>query len=114
MSTEVEQREFLCFLFTDIEGSTQRWERFPNDMHEVVARHDELLSAAVDRSGGVLVTHTGDGVIASFTDAAAAIAAAIEVQLSISAGDWSAVDGVAVRVAVHRGEIVRRDAQPWG
>lgn len=114
MDTEVEQREFLSFLFTDIEGSTQRWERFPNDMHDVVARHDDLLSNAVERSGGVLVTHTGDGLIASFTDAAAAIAAAIEVQVAIGSNDWSVVDGLAVRVAVHRGEIVRRDGQPWG
>ena len=30
----------LTFLFTDIEGSTWLWEKFPDVMPDVIARHD--------------------------------------------------------------------------
>ena len=33
----------VTFLFTDIEGSSRLWERFPVDMGPALARHDALL-----------------------------------------------------------------------
>jgi class 3 adenylate cyclase len=35
------------FLFTDIEGSTQRWARYPEAMGAAMARHDTLLREGV-------------------------------------------------------------------
>ena len=37
------------FLFSDIEGSTQKWEAHPALMARALARHDELMTAAVLR-----------------------------------------------------------------
>lgn len=31
------------FLFTDIEGSTQLWEKYPEEMRTALARHDAIL-----------------------------------------------------------------------
>ncbi|QBD82800.1 hypothetical protein EPA93_45295 [Ktedonosporobacter rubrisoli] len=38
----------LTFLFTDIEGSTVRWERYPEAMRRAVARHDSLLQEIME------------------------------------------------------------------
>jgi class 3 adenylate cyclase len=37
----------VTFLFTDIEGSTQLWEREPERMQPALARHDSLVRAAI-------------------------------------------------------------------
>lgn len=35
----------ITFLFTDIEGSTKRWEQQPNEMGPALARHDAIAYA---------------------------------------------------------------------
>ena len=42
----------VTFLFTDIEGSTQRWERDRRAMAAAVARHDVVVREAVEPGGG--------------------------------------------------------------
>ena len=37
----------VIFLFTDIAGSTARWERNGKAMGEAVRRHDALMNAAI-------------------------------------------------------------------
>jgi class 3 adenylate cyclase len=55
----------VTFLFTDIEGSTRRWEDDPEAMRSALAAHDEVLRAAIEGHGGWLFKHTGDGVCAA-------------------------------------------------
>ena len=45
----------LTFLFTDIEGSTSKWEEHPEEMAQAVGRHDALLRDAVVGHGGLHV-----------------------------------------------------------
>jgi len=52
----------VTFLFTDIEGSTRRWEAEPDEMRLALAVHDEVLRKAIEAHGGWLFKHTGDGV----------------------------------------------------
>ncbi len=42
----------VTFLFTDIEGSTQLWQQQPEAMPPALARHDELLRAAIEGRAG--------------------------------------------------------------
>ena len=42
----------VTFLFTDIEGSTRRWEEHPEAMQAALARHDALLRAAIEDHHG--------------------------------------------------------------
>ena len=56
----------VTFLFTDVEGSTRRWEADPDEMRVALAAHDEVLRAAIETHGGWLFKHTGDGVCAAF------------------------------------------------
>ena len=44
--------ERLAFLFTDIASSTELWETRTAAMRAALARHDQILSAAVEGSGG--------------------------------------------------------------
>ena len=43
----------ITFLFTDIEGSTQLWERAPQTMKFALARHDMLLRRSIEQRGGM-------------------------------------------------------------
>ena len=52
----------VTFLFTDVEGSTRRWEADADGMRAALAAHDEVLRAAIEAHGGYLFKHTGDGV----------------------------------------------------
>jgi class 3 adenylate cyclase len=49
-------------LFTDIEGSTRRWEADSEGMRAALMVHDEVLRSTVDAHGGWVFKHTGDGV----------------------------------------------------
>ena len=59
----------LAFLFTDIEGSAERWERFPESMGSSLERHDEILRGAVEAAAGKVVKTMGDGLMAVFASA---------------------------------------------
>ena len=71
----------VTFLFTDIEGSTRRWEADPDAMRLALAAHDAVLSAAIELHDGRLFKHTGDGVVAAFASAQGAVLAAVHAQL---------------------------------
>ena len=44
----------VTFLFTDIEGSTRRWEHARAAMSVALARHDAILQVAIDDAGGAV------------------------------------------------------------
>lgn len=104
----------MSFVFTDIEGSTRRWESYPDAMMSAVAQHDELLGDAMTEHGGVVFHHSGDGIIASFDSPLAAIHAAADAQHRFATTDWEYVDGMNVRMAVHVGDVVLRGGEPFG
>ena len=63
----------VTFLFTDVKGSTRRWESDADDMRAALAEHDEVLRAAIEAHGGLLFSHTGDGGCAAVEAEAARI-----------------------------------------
>ena len=56
----------VTFLFTDVEGSTRRWENDADGMRVALAAHYTVLRKAIEAHGGWLFKHTGDGVCAAF------------------------------------------------
>ena len=70
----------VTFLFTDIEGSTRRWETDADGMRVALATHDEVLRSAIEVHGGFVFKHTGDGVCAAFASPKSAIDAAVAAQ----------------------------------
>ena len=67
----------VTFLFTDIEGSTRRWEADADAMRVALAAHDEVLRTAIEGHGGSLFKHTGFGVCAAFASPKSAVDAAV-------------------------------------
>ena len=67
----------VTFLFTDIEGSTRRWEADADGMRAALAGHDEVLRSAIEAHGGFLFKHTGDGVCGAFSSPKSAVDAAV-------------------------------------
>ena len=100
-------------MFTDLVGSTERWEREPDIMRALLRAHDDVLTTSIPRHRGEIVKHTGDGMMAVFDDADAAIACAIDIQrgvLAIDAGE----EPLRVRVGLHCGPAERRLGDLFG
>ncbi|MDQ3706233.1 MAG: adenylate/guanylate cyclase domain-containing protein [Chloroflexota bacterium] len=108
----------VTFLFTDIEGSTQLWERYPNEARVALARHDQIIEEIVDRHEGSLVRPRGEGDsrFAVFSRATAALAAAVSIQQALYAEPWPALmpTPLRVRLALHTGEADLRDGDYYG
>ncbi len=104
----------VILLFTDIQGSTARWERNRDAMADALRRHDELMRAAIAALRGRVFKTMGDQFCASFTTVSDAIGAAIHAQRVLAAEDWSAIEGLDVRMAIHAGSVEERDGDYFG
>ncbi len=70
----------LTFLFTDIEGSTRRWEADPDVMRVALEAHNKVLREAVASHDGQVFDYTGDGMCAVFASPRSAVDAAVDAQ----------------------------------
>jgi class 3 adenylate cyclase len=104
----------VTFLFTDIEGSTKLWEQHPEAMKAAVARHDAILQDAVEAHLGYVVKTMGDGLLAAFGTAHAALAAAVQAQRSLLAETWSEIGSLRARMALHTGPAEEREGDYFG
>jgi class 3 adenylate cyclase len=104
----------VTFLFTDVEGSTRRWEHLPEDMATALARHDRLLRESIAAHGGTVFKTVGDAFCAAFDTAPDAVATAIEAQRALGHESWDEVGQIRVRMAVHVGAAEERDADYFG
>ena len=95
----------VTFLFTDIEGSTSRWEADADAMRAALAAHDAVLRSAIEAHGGFMFKHTGDGVCAVFASPRSAVDAAVAAQLALD---------LPVRMGLATGEAELRGADYFG
>src|SRR4051794_15761813 len=103
----------VTFLFTDIEGSTQRWEHDPTLMRIVLARHDALLRTAIEAHDGAVFKTVGDAFYAAFTSAPAALEAALAAQRALIAAEWGD-QPLRVRMALHTGSVEAQNGDYFG
>jgi len=97
----------VTFLFTDLEGSTRRWEAHPREMRDALARHDVIVRGAVESHGGVVFSTMGDGMAAVFASAHGAVRAVLAAQQGLAAQEWGEVTGpLAARMGLWTGEGV--------
>jgi predicted ATPase/class 3 adenylate cyclase/Flp pilus assembly protein TadD len=126
----------LTFLFTDIEGSTLLWERYPEAMSAALARHDAILREAIEAHGGTVFKTVGDAFDAVFPTARDGVDAAIAAQRALDEGMVSGERGAVraptplfpgpqplqpalptpffVRMALHTGVAEERDGDYFG
>src|SRR5271154_1694280 len=95
----------VTFLFTDVEGSTRRWEADADGMRVALAAHDAALRRAIEGHGGWLFKHTGDGVCAAFASPRSAVDAAVAAQRALE---------LPVGLGLATGEAEHRDGNYFG
>jgi predicted ATPase len=95
----------VTFLFTDVEGSTRRWEADADEMRVSLAAHDKVLRKAIGAHGGWLFKHTGDGVCAAFASPRSAVDAAVAAQRELQ---------LPVRMGLATGEAELREGDYFG
>src|SRR5258705_9630506 len=95
----------LTFLFTDIEGSTRRWEADAAAMRVALEAHNQALRAAVGAHDGTVFNYTGDGMCAVFASPRSAVDAAIAAQLALE---------LPVRMGIATGEAELRGDDYFG
>jgi len=106
--------DLVAFLFTDIEGSSLKWLNHRAAMQAALRVHDEILRHAIAAHGGEVFKTGGDAFNAAFRRPSDAVGAAIDAQQALARAAWSAVGGLAVRMAVHVGTAERREGDYFG
>ena len=104
----------VTFLFTDIEGSTKLWEKYPDGMKSALARHDEILRAAIEAHGGYVFKTVGDAFCAAFGTAPDALEATLKTQRALSDEQWGETGPIKVRAALHTGAAEERGGDYFG
>ncbi len=93
----------VTFLLSDIEGFTPRWERDPDTMRDLLARHDALLHLTMAQHGGRVFKMMGDSFIAAFAEPGQALAAALAAQRQLAVEVWGTSDPLRVNMALNLG-----------
>ncbi|MCI0877641.1 MAG: adenylate/guanylate cyclase domain-containing protein [Chloroflexi bacterium] len=106
----------ITYMFTDVEGSTLLWQQHPDEMRAVMARHDSLLTSAVEANDGTVVRPRGEGdsIFAVFLRATDAVGAACAAQQFIFRETWPKDIAINVRMALHTGESELREHDYYG
>lgn len=95
------RRGNATLLFTDIVDSTAHLVRVGDDAWtRVLDEHDRIVADLVTTHGGRLIKHTGDGVIALFSEATSGVACARRLISEV------ARLGIMVRTGLHSGECL--------
>jgi len=99
-------------MFTDIEGSTARWERHPTEMRAALAEHDRRVRDAVESRGGYVFSTAGDSFSVAFADALSALDAALAIQHAML--EPAAGLDLRVRIGLHSGAPELRNGDYFG
>src|SRR3989475_2951200 len=103
------------FLFTDIEGSTTLWEKFPERMSGALGQHGLVLRGIVEGRNGRAFKTVGDSSFAVFPAGDDAVAAATDVQHRLLAEPWTEVgESLRVRMLFHPGPADSRVGDYFG
>jgi predicted ATPase/class 3 adenylate cyclase len=97
----------VALVFTDIQGSTEAWERLGERYHDVIAQHNRVMRDAIASCAGHEVKTEGDAFMVAFATASNAIRFTLDAQAALEAVT-TPDDGQAVRVrmGVHVGEPI--------
>jgi len=95
----------LTFLFTDLRGSTELYERVGDlAAFDLVRAHFQILNEIVAAEAGAVVKTSGDAVMATFPTPDRAVAAAIRMREAMRAlKDARGGDGLMLKIGIHEG-----------
>ena len=95
----------LTFLFTDLRGSTELYERVGDLVaFDLVRAHFEVLNDIIAAEAGAVVKTSGDAVMATFSTADRAVAAALRMRDAMrDFRDARTGDGLLLKIGIHEG-----------
>jgi class 3 adenylate cyclase len=95
-------------MFTDMVGSTDATSNLGDDAAMLLLNtHNRIVRAALAATGGREVKHTGDGIMAAFNSAAAAVRCACQIQAEIKDhNDQGGSPPIQLRIGMSAGEPV--------
>lgn len=107
--------ENVTIVFTDLVGWTTLATRLgPDAADDLRHRHFSAMHRAITETGGALVKNLGDGVMAVFTRASAALACAVAMQRAVDQDNCNSGRSLGLRVGISGGEVVREGADYFG
>ncbi len=94
-------------LFTDVVGSTSQRARIGEEAADRLRNaHDTFVNSAIEINRGVVVKHTGDGVMATFSAAVDAVGAAVAIQQAVDLHNRRGVtESIEVRIGISVGDV---------
>jgi adenylate cyclase len=105
----------VTLFFSDIEDSTAINDRLGDEAWvKLLAAHDTLIRARVEKYRGQVVKTAGDGCMVAFRDAEAACRAALGIQKDLGRTLDPRLRQVRVRIGIHTGRAVSRDGDYFG
>ena len=113
---EVERRRATAtILVADLAGSARARERFGDEHADTVRReHDRRLRDVVAVHVGTRVKPLGDGLLATFDAAGAAVACAMEMQRAIDRHARRGAAALELRVGIGAGDVAWEGDDPFG
>jgi class 3 adenylate cyclase len=111
----IDDSGFRAIMFTDMVGSTEMTVQLGDKKAvELLRAHDAIIRRCLERHRGSEVKRLGDGIMASFVDAPASVACAIEIQERLGSYNESSEIPIRVRIGLHAGEPVEDSDDLFG
>jgi class 3 adenylate cyclase len=109
-------RVFRIILVSDIAASATLIRRRGDDKaHDLLRLHNTLIRQCLATHQGVEVTHTGDGIEASFTSASQAVECAVAIQKAFARHNRQHPDdAIRVRIGINAGEPIATEGRLFG
>ncbi|HUR49333.1 MAG TPA: adenylate/guanylate cyclase domain-containing protein, partial [Acidimicrobiales bacterium] len=105
----------VSIMFTDIVGSTHLTSELGDNVWmEVLRQHDSLVHKQLEAWDGIAVKSVGDGFMAAFGSASAAVLCGVAIQESSTAMLLPDGTPLEVRVGIHAGEPVKDQGDLFG
>jgi class 3 adenylate cyclase len=94
----------LTFLFTDLRGSTELYERVGDLVaFDLVRAHFQVLNQIIAAEAGAVVKTSGDAVMATFPTPDRAVAAALRMREAMRDLRGAHSDGLMLKIGIHEG-----------
>ncbi len=107
--------ENVALLFTDIVASTELAQRLAPEMADQVRRdHFAVLRKTLSETGGTEVKKLGDGLMAVFSSASAALDCGVAMQQAVEMDNRGHEHSVHLRVGLSGGEVAHEDDDYFG
>ena len=107
--------ESVVVLFTDVVKSTELASRLsPDAADELRREHFAILRQALAAAGGTEVKNLGDGLMASFTSASAALSCGVAMQQGVDRNNRVQRHSIGLRVGLSCGEVTHDEGDYFG